>query len=114
MRFLLVLMFAFSVIGNSRVTHAQGPTILEIANAIHKHREGTEKEIVEDFIELLSLPNVATSLPDMQKNAEHIHKLLEPRGFEVRTLRSGGAPYVFAELVTPGAEKTILIYAHFD
>ena len=114
MRFLLVLMFAFSVIGNSRVTHAQGPTILEIANAIHQHREGTEKEIVEDFIELLSLPNVATSLPDMQKNAEHIHKLLEPRGFEVRTLRSGGAPYVFAELVTPGAKKTILIYAHFD
>ena len=114
MRFLLGLIFALSVIGNTRVIHAQGPTILEIADAIHQHRERVEKEIVEDFIELLSLPNVATSLPDMQKNAEHIHKLLEPRGFEVRTLRSGGAPYVFAELVTPGAEKTILVYAHFD
>jgi acetylornithine deacetylase/succinyl-diaminopimelate desuccinylase-like protein len=85
-----------------------------VQSAIDDWRAGREAMILEDFVELLSLPNVATSLPDMQRNAEHIVGLLEARGFRTRLLGAGGAPYVYAELPAPDATETLLIYAHFD
>jgi acetylornithine deacetylase/succinyl-diaminopimelate desuccinylase-like protein len=82
--------------------------------AIDAWRVEREAVILEDFVELLSIPNVATSLPDMERNAGHIAGLLEQRGFRTQRLRAGGAPYVYAELPAPGATETLLIYAHFD
>lgn len=103
----LLSLQAFSCLG-------QTSSVLEVADAVNTFRATRERQIIEDFIAFLALPNVASSLPDMQANARHITALLEPRGFTVRTLRSGGAPYVFAELSSPGASETVLIYAHFD
>jgi acetylornithine deacetylase/succinyl-diaminopimelate desuccinylase-like protein len=85
-----------------------------VAQAINDYRGNHERQIISDFVELLSIPNVALNLDDMNRNAEHITRLLERRGFETRTLSAGGAPYVFAELNAPNATETILIYAHFD
>jgi len=82
--------------------------------AVDSYREDREKAILEDFVSLLSIPNVASNLPDMERNVEHIIGLLEPRGFRTRRLSAGGAPYVYAELLSPGATETILLYAHFD
>ena len=83
-------------------------------NAIDEYRRNQEGAILADFVELLSMRNVAVSLPDMERNADHIIGLLEPRGFTTRRLSAGGAPYIYAELTSPGAAETILIYAHFD
>jgi acetylornithine deacetylase/succinyl-diaminopimelate desuccinylase-like protein len=85
-----------------------------VQEAIDAWRSDREAAIVDDFIELLSIPNVASNLPDMERNADHIVGLLEQRGFSTRLLSAGGAPYVYAELPVPGAAETILIYAHFD
>ena len=93
---------------------AQNESTLEIMDAINSFRAEREKRIVQDFAELLSFPNVATNLDDMTANANHIMGLLDERGFGTQVLQSGGAPYVYAELLTPGAEETLLIYAHFD
>jgi acetylornithine deacetylase/succinyl-diaminopimelate desuccinylase-like protein len=83
-------------------------------SAVSAYRSERETVILQDFIELLSIPNVANNLPDMERNAEHIVGILEARGFSTRRLSAGGAPYVYAELDTPGAAETVLIYAHFD
>ena len=88
--------------------------VAAVQEAIDAWREEREAAIVQDFIGLLSVPNVASNLPDMKRNAEHIAGLLEQRGFSTRRLSAGGAPYVYAELSVPGAAETILIYAHFD
>lgn len=48
--------------------------------AIDAWRADREAAILEDFVELLSIPNVASSLPDMERNAGHIVGLLEQRG----------------------------------
>jgi len=82
--------------------------------AVDAYRSTREAEIIKDFVDLLRLPNVATNLQDMEKNADHIIAMLEPRGFTTKRLSAGGAPYVYAELLTPGAAETIVIYAHFD
>ena len=82
--------------------------------AVDTYRETHEIAIVQDFVDLLSIPNVATDLPDMNRNAGHIIGLLKSRGFTTRQLDAGGAPYVYAELASPGATETVLLYAHFD
>ena len=90
------------------------------AAALHEqvraYRVAHEKQVVGDFITLLALPNVATTVPDVQKNAEFIAGLLKARGFTTRILAAepGTPPSVFAELKTPGAKRTVLFYAHYD
>ena len=93
----------------ARVTDAQ--TVMQ---AINDYRSENETQILDDFVSLLSLPNVAVNVADMEKNADHVIGLLESRGFTTQRLSAGGAPYVYAELVIPGAAETVLIYAHFD
>lgn len=89
-------------------------TTQSVMQAIDDYRARNEARILNDFVSLLSIPNVAVNLADMEKNAVHISALLESRGFETRQLSAGGAPYVYAELLNPNAVETILIYAHFD
>jgi acetylornithine deacetylase/succinyl-diaminopimelate desuccinylase-like protein len=85
-----------------------------VVDAVDGYRSEREAEIIRDFVELLSMPNVAVNLSDMEVNAEHIEGMLRARDFSVQRLSAGGAPYVFAERTTPGAAETVLIYAHFD
>ena len=84
--------------------------------AVRAWRQSHEREILGDFSTFLSLPNVATNLPDIEKNAAYIGGELKERGFAVRTLSAGPGtpPSVFAQLDTPGAKRTVLFYAHYD
>ena len=94
---------------------AQSQTdVNDVVAAINDYRGAHEKVIVKDFIDLLAMPNVADNVADMDRNADYITELLVARGFATRRLKAGGAPYIYAELKSPGAAETILIYAHFD
>ncbi|MBL6904220.1 MAG: M20/M25/M40 family metallo-hydrolase [Pseudomonadales bacterium] len=95
-------------------SNAQQASSLEVAESIKAYRSDNEKQILQDFVELLSLPNDSINLADMAVNAEHIENLLQQRGFETLRLEAGRAPYVFGELLSPGATETLLLYAHFD
>lgn len=94
---------------------AQSQTdVNEVVDAINDYRSGHEKAIIKDFVDLLSMPNVAVNIADMDRNANYITELLVARGFTTRRLKAGGAPYIYAELMSPGAAETVMIYAHFD
>jgi len=107
---LVISVFSINVLAQEQ----SAANVMAIKAAVDAYRQDREADILGDFVDLLSIPNVATSLPDMERNADHIIGLLEPRGFETQRLSAGGAPYIYAELNTPGATETILIYAHFD
>jgi acetylornithine deacetylase/succinyl-diaminopimelate desuccinylase-like protein len=79
-------------------------------------RQAHEREILADFNEMLKLPNVATTLPDVERNAAYIEGLLKARGFATKLLRAepGTPPSVFAELKTASAKRTVVFYAHYD
>ena len=86
-----------------------------VAAEVRTWRQAHEQDILDGFAQLLSLPNVASDLPDMRRNAAHISGLLQERGFTVSLLEAEGAPpAVFAERRTPGADRTLMIYAHYD
>jgi len=86
------------------------------AAAVRAWRQAHEKQILADFTALLAMPNVATTVSDVEKNAAYIQTLLEKRGFRTRllTAQPGTPPSVLAELRTPGATRTVVFYAHYD
>jgi acetylornithine deacetylase/succinyl-diaminopimelate desuccinylase-like protein len=86
------------------------------APQVRAWRQGHEKAIVADFVKLLAMPNVATNVADVEKNAVYLQELLKARGFttQLLTAEPGTPPSVFGELTTPGAKRTVVFYAHYD
>jgi len=80
-------------------------------------RKTHEHGILKEYFEFLSIPNSARDTANIQKNAEYISGMLGRRGVKARLLASGvpGAPpAVYGEVLVPGAERTIVFYAHYD
>jgi len=85
------------------------------AQAARTWRESHERAIVEEFFELLAIPNVASDTANIRRNADAIQKTMEKRGVKSRLLEVPGAPpAVYGEIRTPGARRTIVFYAHYD
>src|SRR6202789_238328 len=105
----LGLMAALLIVGGG--SHAA-----QVRDEVRAYRAAHEKQIVTDFMTLLAMPNVATNMPDVDKNAAYIEGLLEARGFSSQLLRAepGTPASVFAELKVPGAKRTVEFYAHYD
>jgi acetylornithine deacetylase/succinyl-diaminopimelate desuccinylase-like protein len=80
-----------------------------------KWREAHEPAILREFTDLLAIPNVASDLPNIGRNAAAVQQLLEKRGVKTRLLNVPGAPpAVYGEILRPGAARTVVFYAHYD
>ena len=89
-----------------------GSTLRE---GVRAYRADHEAAIVEELAGLLALPNVASDGPNIEKNAEAIEAALRRRGVRTELLRAPGAPpVVYGELDSPGARRTVILYAHYD
>ncbi len=85
------------------------------STAARSWRETHESSILREFMDLLSMPNLARDDANIHKNASAIVKLLEKRGVTARLLEVPGVPpVVFGEIATPGATRTLVFYAHYD
>jgi acetylornithine deacetylase/succinyl-diaminopimelate desuccinylase-like protein len=83
---------------------------------IDEYRTGHDVEIVRELSEFLAIRNLASDSVNIRRNAQRIIELLAKRGIDGRLLESpaGGPPVVFGELRTPGATRTVVLYAHYD
>jgi acetylornithine deacetylase/succinyl-diaminopimelate desuccinylase-like protein len=111
-----------------RISIAIGGALLLAAASIHAaepsgahdsvraYRQAHEREILGELTGLLALPNVATRVADIERNAGHLTAMLERRGFQVRRLSAGEGtpPSLLGELAVPGAKRTLMFYAHYD
>ena len=87
----------------------------EVLDAVRLFRSQHEVEILSELTTLVALPNIATDLDDMERNAEHLTGLLESRRFEVQFLRAdGGPPVVYGQRLNDEAKITVVFYAHYD
>jgi acetylornithine deacetylase/succinyl-diaminopimelate desuccinylase-like protein len=85
------------------------------ANAARSWRETHEIPILEEFMDLLALPDLARDEANIRKNAAAIVELLKKRNVKAQLLEVPGAPpVVFGEIATPGATRTLVFYAHYD
>ena len=79
------------------------------------YRQAHEAEILRDFAELLAIPNVASDAINIRRNADYIRAELQKRGVAAELWTIPGAPpIVYGTLETPGAERTLGIYVHYD
>ncbi len=72
---------------------------------------------LNQYQELLTIPNVLGDSVNMIRNANWIKDFLVKNGVKSQLLHSGkpgSAPVVFGEVNTPGATTTIAFYAHYD
>ncbi|MEY2512108.1 MAG: hypothetical protein QOE26_2871 [Verrucomicrobiota bacterium] len=87
----------------------------DVAKQTRAWRANHEKEILTEFADLVSIPNLANDAPNIQRNAETIRAMCEKRGLVVKLLTLEGAPpVVVADLAAPNAKRTIAFYAHYD
>jgi acetylornithine deacetylase/succinyl-diaminopimelate desuccinylase-like protein len=77
-------------------------------------RAAHERQILDELLQLVAIPNVAGADADMQRNAEHLAALFRKRGFTVERTEGAGSPVVFATLDVPGARGTLVLYIHYD
>src|SRR5229473_7057808 len=85
------------------------------ALAARHWREQHERGIVDEFVTLLAIPNIAADRANIQRNAETIAAMMQKRGIASKLVAvPGGNPVVFGEMKTPGATRTIVFYAHYD
>ena len=87
----------------------------QVALEVRDFRINNEDRIVRELTEFLSIPNVASDTPNIQKNAARLVEMLEARGVETHLLPiTGRGPVVFGKLMTPEATRTVIFYAHYD
>ena len=84
---------------------------------VRDYRRANEHQIVDEYLALLAIPNVAPDTPNIRRNAYFIAEMMKRRGLAPRLLEGptpNTPPAVYAEVKTPGAERTLLLYAHYD
>lgn len=105
--FLFLLVFSF-------IALAQNDPLID---AVREYRRANEQKLLREFVELLSIPNVASDTENINKNANYLSDLMKARGLKPRLLTAQDKtvpPVVYGEWNVPGAKQTIVFYAHYD
>jgi acetylornithine deacetylase/succinyl-diaminopimelate desuccinylase-like protein len=85
------------------------------ADAARAWRQEHERQILDEYLELLRIPNVSRDLSNVRRNAERLLGMMRARGLNPRLLESpDSSPLVYGELLAPGASATYVFYAHYD
>ncbi|MFZ4380879.1 MAG: M20/M25/M40 family metallo-hydrolase [Sandarakinorhabdus sp.] len=95
---------------------AATPASEKLRAQVRSWRQANERKLLADYSIFAAMPSIASNLSDVDRNADFLETQLESRGFAVQQLRAkpGTPASVFAERRTPGAKRTILLYAHYD
>ena len=105
-----------SPVRSATAQRSAAPTPDSLRAAVARYRAAHEAEILREFAGLLAIPNLASDSVNIRRNAEAVSALMVRRGIAVRLLESpaGGPPVVYGTLSTPGATRTVVLYAHYD
>ncbi len=88
-----------------------------VTEQVRDYRRANERQILKEFTTLLEIPNVASDTQNIRRNAALIVEMMKQRGLNPRLLEGSSPntpPAVYGEWKTPGAQRTILLYAHYD
>ncbi len=84
-------------------------------DSVRKYTKPHRQELIQQFSDFLSIPNVAADPAGLKRNAEFLIEQLNRRHVESRLLSLPGVPpVVWGQISVPGAQQTIVFYAHYD
>lgn len=101
-------LFTAALAATAVVTTAAQPSSVAAWRAAH------ERQILDELLAFVSLPNVAGNDADMRRNADVLEAMFTRRGFKVEKTAGPGSPVVFATLEVPSPRGTLTLYIHYD
>lgn len=96
---------------------ANAVPVLAQGSKIREYRRANEHRILDEYLEFLAIPNVASDRENIRRNAAFIVQMMRSRGLNGRLLETndpGVPPMVYGEWKVPGATRTLILYAHYD
>jgi acetylornithine deacetylase/succinyl-diaminopimelate desuccinylase-like protein len=111
MKKIIVLFFTFF---STHILLSQNANLLKIkANHTPRHYQ-----LLKEYVDFLAIPNTMNDPEQLKANAQFISEMMKKRGIQnVQLLEAGvqgSIPAVYGEVLTPGATKTLIFYAHYD
>src|SRR6185312_8251038 len=107
---LTVILSALAVCATAKNAAPDTPSATREYVTTHRHA------ILDEFIQLLKIPNIASDRTDIRRNADAIVAMLQRRGLQPQLLTSSSdptiPPIVFGQWSVPKARRTIVLYAH--
>ncbi|MEM7455019.1 MAG: M20/M25/M40 family metallo-hydrolase [Planctomycetota bacterium] len=111
MRTTCLLALLLSVVLTNAARAQESP----VAHVVDSYIETSGHEMLRSLRELVAMPNVSENQEDVRVNADFLVDQFEARGARMELLEIPGAnPTVYGELLTPGADRTLMIYIHYD
>jgi acetylornithine deacetylase/succinyl-diaminopimelate desuccinylase-like protein len=105
-----IQVLCWALLGLNCVLAAETP-----AEAARQFTAANQPKLTKEFGAFLSIPNVAADPANLQRNADLLVAELKKRSVESRLLSIAGAPpVVYGQITVPGAQHTIVFYAHYD
>ena len=86
----------------------------DLRTTVERYVEGAQQALVRELVEAVSIPSVAADTVNVRRKAVFLEAALERRGFAAELLETDGNPLVFGERPATGADRTLLIYFHYD
>ena len=86
----------------------------ELKRQVETYIEIHQKAIIDELVETLRIPDIAADRDNIRRKADHLRIMFADRGFQAEVLETDGNPLVYGELEVPGAQRTLLLYAHYD
>jgi acetylornithine deacetylase/succinyl-diaminopimelate desuccinylase-like protein len=108
----LLILFIFYCLPNFAIP--QSAETLTIRKYVQQHTDN----IIKEFTDLISIPNIAGDTLNIQRNADFIMDMMRNHGIKnIQLLVDSTAripPAVYGEVEVPGAKQTLIFYAHYD
>jgi acetylornithine deacetylase/succinyl-diaminopimelate desuccinylase-like protein len=77
-----------------------------------------QQQILDQYLELLKIPNIASDHDGIRRNAEAITAMMRRLDLNPRLLSPSGTPdappVIYGEWKAPKAKRTLVVYAHYD
>ncbi len=89
----------------------------QLKESVRRYRVANEHRILQELVEFLSIPNLAADRENVLRNAHKLIQMLKQHGIGAQLLeteKQDSPPVVYGELKSPGAMRTLVLYAHYD
>src|SRR5947207_15074295 len=87
---------------------------LGLSQSVNDYRRAHERQIIEEFTQLLAIPNVASDRENIRRSADFILGMMQRRSLNPQLLEANARetpPAVYGESTVPGATNAIILYA---
>ena len=81
---------------------------------VHSYIDSRREPWLQELFELIAQPSISTTGEGMAESVTLLSQLLESSGLKVQRFESPGEPFLFAERTSASAQRTVLVYGHYD